>query len=149
VGCGDREETYYPVINCTKGCGEATASGEVLPRRRITVPPVQYTALVGRQDVIREVQGLGPESLTRLGWMCTVRSAHDWECDGASNHEQIAMVHGDPRDTTINVDESPSASTPERQLKPPPATVPCGTWQVTADGSPYRVLCPGDKGDVR
>jgi hypothetical protein len=102
VGCGDREETYYPVINCTEGCGEATASGEVVPRRRITVPPVQYTALVERQDVIREVQGLGPESLTRLGWMCTVRSGRDWECVDASSNEQIVMVHGYPHDTTIN-----------------------------------------------
>jgi hypothetical protein len=80
----------------------------VLPRRRITVPPVQYTALVGRQDVIREVQGLGPESLTRLGWMCTVRSRRDWECD--------APVYCDVSVAVRNNAELVTRSTARRRL---------------------------------
>jgi hypothetical protein len=104
VGCGDAD-TYYPIITCRKGCTERTVwPDRAYPRRRLTVPPVQYTALVERQDVIREVQDLGPESLTRLGWLCTVRTRRDWECVGDGN-ERIAMVHGQPRDTTINDDD--------------------------------------------
>ena len=112
VGCGNAD-TYYPVIMCRTGCTETTVwPDRAYPRRRVTVPPVQYTALVGRQDVIRQVQDLGPESLTRLGWMCTVRSERDWECRGAGAHDRIAMVHGQPIDTTINDDESETTFVP-------------------------------------
>jgi hypothetical protein len=112
AGCGDAD-TYYPVITCRNGCAERTVPPDQgYLRRRITVPPVQYTALVGRQDVIRQVQDLGPESLTRLGWMCTVRSQRDWECLGTGPHDRIAMVHGHPIDTTINDDEYETAFVP-------------------------------------
>jgi hypothetical protein len=109
AACGGREDTYYPVFVCDKGCDETNASGQSLARRRVTLSPEQYTASVERQDVIRQGDVPEFESLTRdSGWTCTVRSARDWECkldfgDGV-HFKRFKMNDGELQ----NVDAFPS-----------------------------------------
>src|SRR5262249_26077079 len=107
MGCSDRDDTYYAVLLCKHGCAEPTASGTPLLRLRLLLPPAHYTASVERQDVIRDV-GLGPESLTREGWTCTVRTRRDWECEDEPDPrrvtERFRMVNGDLIHLTVGLE---------------------------------------------
>jgi hypothetical protein len=72
--------TVYPVIACSKPCGDFARNGKEVKRNRVPLEKETFRAFPERQDVIRQSR-TGIQSLTRdLKFTCTVLAAKTWEC---------------------------------------------------------------------